>query len=798
MDSRGFPGRGVAGFPVARSQWTRLLLVAVGLVALGGCGGCRRDDAKKLATKKPKEDFELSRLATFPHSIDTVESAIKPGHWTSASLDAVSNNFDFRGELATDPVDLSRSTYRFGTARTVLLPKGQRRGVELPFFIPRDSSARTVGVRLSSRRGGGEVGRGVFPFNRLPAHQFYLCVLARQPDAYSYLRGLPSITPPTHDILDASTNAHYRVLTPPIDQAVPLASYPLCWTSVACLWWDDLDPTLFSQAQQQALVDWLHWGGQLIVSGPATLDLLRGCFLEPWLPAESHGSRTWSQDELQPLDTVWSGRELPLRPTEPWSGVMLSPRPAARVIVGSPEAPLVVEGSVGRGRIVVSAFHLAQRELVAWSGLDGFVHACLLRRPPRTFFTSDDALVTWRWADEPTALHAHGHPNRVSRLAYFTRDENGPDGSPLQQQLDDLNLPPVNADVVDGPGVAGWTDQGPAANSARAALREASGISIPDAGFVARTLGWYLLCLVPLNWALFRLLRRLEWAWAMVPVLAVVFAFLVTRFAQLDMGFVRAQTEVNVVELQGGYRRAHVTRYASLYSSLTTNYDITFDDAGAAVMPFSAAGNDFVLRDQARWLAEYRREERLHLRGFTVASNSIGMLHGEHHLDLGGGLELSGTGDELHNRTEIDLEGLGLAGPRGWAWVDRMVANSQSRLTWTSWPETSGVPLYQVFAQHWDRSPTTRQSVASGEFNVRRLVELAHLTRPSQETRLVAWSTAPVAGMSVAPEASQRRQVSVVLAHLDQPPLRLPTRDALAEWELTLAKPDRVVEEAKP
>ena len=32
--------------------------------------------------------------------------------------------------------------------------------------------------------------------------------------------------------------------------------------------WDDLEPDRLSLDQRQALIDWLHWGGQLIVSGP--------------------------------------------------------------------------------------------------------------------------------------------------------------------------------------------------------------------------------------------------------------------------------------------------------------------------------------------------------------------------------------------------------------------------------------------------------------------------------------------------------------------------------------------------
>ncbi len=46
-------------------------------------------------------------------------------------------------------------------------------------------------------------------------------------------------------------------------------------------------------------MDWLHWGGQLMVNGPDSLDLLKGSFLEPYLPATSGGSRKISAGDLR-------------------------------------------------------------------------------------------------------------------------------------------------------------------------------------------------------------------------------------------------------------------------------------------------------------------------------------------------------------------------------------------------------------------------------------------------------------------------------------------------------------------
>ena len=66
----------------------------------------------------------------------------------------------------------------------------------------------------------------------------------------------------------------------------------------------------------------------------------------------------------------------------------------------------------------------------------------------------------------------------------------------------------------------------------------------------------YLVVLVPLNWALFWLLGRVEWAWIAAPLIAVACAVAVVWLAQLDIGFARAHTGIAVVELQSGYPRA--------------------------------------------------------------------------------------------------------------------------------------------------------------------------------------------------------------------------------------------------
>ncbi len=139
-----------------------------------------------------------------------------------------------------------------------------------------------------------------------------------------------------------------------------------------------------------------------------------------------------------------------------------------------------------------------------------------------------------------------------------------------------------------GPGIAAWNDASAVSMAARDALGSAAGIDIPPAAFVGWMLAGYLAILVPANWALFRMLGRVEWAWIAVPVIALAGAAIVTKAANLNIGFARSQNEIDMLELQANYPRGHLTRYAALYTSLSTTYDVHFPDPYAAVQPFVA------------------------------------------------------------------------------------------------------------------------------------------------------------------------------------------------------------------
>ena len=198
---------------------------------------------------------------------------------------------------------------------------------------------------------------------------------------------LDSVRPPyEYTLANVDDICYYRVLLPSTAAPLALPAQPLCWTNLAYLVWDDILPKSLTPEQQQALVAWLHWGGGLIVSGPDSLDKLRGSFLEPYLPATGGAAGPIDEAALQAWGDGWT---LPTdesrRPgsNRPWSGVALEKHPAGEFLPGT--GNLVAERRIGRGRVVVTAFRLSEPDLITWRSYDGFFHTGLLRRPPRNF-----------------------------------------------------------------------------------------------------------------------------------------------------------------------------------------------------------------------------------------------------------------------------------------------------------------------------------------------------------------------------------------------------------------------------
>ena len=460
--------------------------------------------------KKTKPDFEIGQLtpqlSPLVNDLETdgPQRLIKPGHWTSTVQPMKANYDDFVGRSTVKIVDekdkpltITNTPFSLSFSRPVLLAKGRKKFVEGEMLIPGDVAKPRGQWRLEHRDSYSPIQPKSFPLGKMPSYQYFFVVLAKEPGRYGFLKVTDAVLAPWEGEDGVPSERHYQVLLVDATKQLPLSSNALTWTSLAYLIWDEVDPSHLSPGQQQALVDWLHWGGRLIINGPDSLDTLRGSFLDEYLPADSDGSRSVTAATLKPWNEYWTqrtdGKNIePLVPTTPWSAIRLRLREDASEIVDT--AKLFCERSVGQGSILVSGMQLAERDLVNWPGFDSFLNAAILRRPRRQFTEGPYGGMQTNWADyHKRRLDAH----LITGLRYFARDAATKANwrrDDSEQQAENArgnnsglfgigqrayaagtygNDDPIFRTVVDRPGGIGeWSDFSPVSNAARDVLSQ--------------------------------------------------------------------------------------------------------------------------------------------------------------------------------------------------------------------------------------------------------------------------------------------------------------------------------------
>jgi hypothetical protein len=107
-------------------------------------------------------------------------------------------------------------------------------------------------------------------------------------------------------------------------------------------------------------------------------------------------------------------------------------------------------------------------------------------------------------------------------------------------------------------------------------LRSLVQAELPSAWFIAGFLGLYILLVVPLNYLVFRRFRRLEWAWLMVPVWAVVFTVAAYHIGAIYQKGTVSLNALSVIEAFPSSTRGRATSFVSVYSPVRRWYDVRF------------------------------------------------------------------------------------------------------------------------------------------------------------------------------------------------------------------------------
>ncbi len=789
------------------------------------------DEEAKRKEAKTKPPFEIFRSQIAPFDILPY---VKPNHWSTLSLELRSNLANYEGSLQSAPVTLRGQPQSVTFKRDARLIKEQRSRLSMQVFLPR--IPRELGLELIRPDQIRADETTVANLRVLEPHQMLVVILSRKAnDSYAKWTNLRAFMPTSSadDALSAERQRYYRLVLPQEPDKPVLSPHPLTWTVISHVIWDGLEPELLSPAQQSAMLDWIHWGGQLVLVGGAgpNFAALRESFLGPYLPADLSGSNSQlSEADLRPLAQAYPPvTKLPdpeepqpepsslkdayelfgKRYTAPVSIIPasnrpvfltgLDPKPGSTVLplgAAGDKLILAVESRVGRGRIQMLGINPTDPAFIAWPGIDTFVRRFLLRRPEEPMVR---ALTRRDGGLEPPRYQALSGQD-LSWVRYLSRDlgssivppSNNPDPlvgtSPgpilpatnltrgpvgarvsgmgfTSTRVSDLPPPPPSRPVGD------WVDDAPLPRLCRDMLEEASGLSIPSSTFVFRVILAYLLALVPLNWLVCRyLLGRKEWAWAVIPVLSMGFAIGVERAASFDLGFEAACDEIDILEIQGEYPRAHLTRFGSIYSSSRVQFAITYpDESTALALPFDSGRS---LRGEDIIDSTFQTQPVPSLSQFRVQPRSYSMFRAEQMWAMDGSIRLTldASTRSIINESEIDLHDAVLLDGSDQTFVLGDIAKGASVVIGT---ESKSFP-----------SSTS----AKGPLQPDQIIKLIHdqkLSRPEEQgtLRLIAWSPGTRAGQEILPALDRSRGFTLVVANLSHglpPSPDGPQFDALA------------------
>jgi hypothetical protein len=775
---------------------------------------------KKLEKDKSRASFEFFRSQVAPFDVLPL---LKPHQWSTVWLEVRANYENYDGSLQFLPVPLVGMPQEVVYAREARLVKEQRARLGMQVMLPRVPKEKELNVELLQPGAIRYDELWQVPVRLLPPAQMLVVVLSKESaNQYASWSRLPSTVPAGSDREDPATldlQRYYHMVLPEEADKPFLSPQPLTWAPISHIIWDGLPPDSLSVSHQQALLDWLHWGGQLVLIGGAgpTFSIFRESFLGDYLPADPTGENALlGEAELKPLAEAYPPSVLPTLPLEqdranpratpmpepfmptgrPYQRAAPIQPPKGRPIFvtglrrhpGSSTIPLgegsphllAVEARVGRGRVTMLTINPTDPSLVSWPGLDTLIRRVVFRRPeeaasgpsfsgpgqgPQPDAQLEGPDLSWyRITSRDAGAEADAKRIRASQAARSAPQPTNPYGPPSAsaQPVNQGSLTSSAEEAALGrAGVAEWRDTTALPRLCRDILEKASGITVPSSQFVLKVILAYILAVVPLNWLVCRLLlNRREWAWVVVPLLALGFAIGVERVAAYDMGYDSACDEIDLLEVQGAYTRAHLSRFAALYTTGRAKYAIAYpNEPTALALPFN---NERSIGGEDVSTAVWQSYPVPALQNFSVQPRSLAMFRGEQMLGISGPivLEEDQTGRKIVNRSDLELRDAVLVdfpgpGKRLESYLGTIAPGAAVEL---GGKQPGPVPDRALGHEGPDPAPLLAELRTTWE------------DRPENygELRLVAWMPQPVGGQIFEPALDRHRGMTAVLVHLRQ------------------------------
>lgn len=379
----------------------------------------------------------------------------------------------------------------------------------------------------------------------------------------------------------------------------------------------DFPHSALSPQQIEALRGYVQGGGTLIVMGGANAARLASSPLKDLWPIVPTSSAPASAGEV--ADIVSRFVPNPQNGADRLGGSPVvvtrgAPLPGAKLEEGTPEAPLFTTKDVGAGRVLFLAYDPSQPPFKGWSGQGRLWGDLFLKKARVRSLETVDADFLFTNGMMPTTPYASsGYP--VVRF--------GQQDAPLSltgQLLDSVSKAPQ--------------------------------LRMPPVSRIAWFLALYVFFLVPLNYAVLRLIDRRELAWVTIPVIVVAFSVWAYTEALSIRGKAILTRQMDIVQSTVGSNSGRVDTLFWLFSPRTTSYDISSGGRDAALDDFAGKSGG----EQGAFSIEQPLDgSSFHLNAAPLriwtdrafASQSLG--------DLGQGVTFQGQ--SLRNNTGTDLYG---------------------------------------------------------------------------------------------------------------------------------------------
>lgn len=767
--------------------WLLLLLVLV-----SGCRGCSKNNQTQQAPEKKKSRLVSDELRTLPYSKEIVGNSVKPGHWyqTRQKLKANQNDESLTATLYqidgnSNPTTVRNLGIPLQFNRDISLAKGQEKTIELkllqtdwPFesMEPTNTTGKSnklsIFMRYSQRGLGAPVIDEEFLLRPLKDYQYDMLVLSRNTPQHIFWRGLDCIVWPQAINDESSRIAPHRVIDiaeEDLGQSIP--NQLMTMTSISHMVINDVSLNTLPEDHQKAILDWLYFGGTIIINGPDAIAGIESSILKTYAPIQQTSSTTLTQGQIDKLNDTNSWR-IRYAKTPSKDAVAFKPSESISILQGQLAEDsswitdlegLVAERLVGQGRIVMTSFPMNHTALVNWPSYSALIQNAILRKPARRVNLEPEFQLVY----DESSSGRETDPKLTTRLRLWARDLVGSSSSAPKESMANPSS------KVSSYGA--WNSESLVTNTSSNYLKKLSGINVPNLSTILKWLLGYLIVLVPMNWLVFRLLGRLELAWLAAPLIAIAGVFVIARAVQLDVGFSRSQTSLQFIELHNRYPRGLLSSHHALYSSLTTNYKIVYPEGEGIVCPMPQPRQRSLL--SAGGLLPYKiaDEKGTGFQSFPVLSNTIGLVQSEEVVSLTGAISwtidqdarsFQVTNDSQSIIRDVILEGSDDSGAKLRAVVGTLEPGEQKKGTLDQ-PVDSDL--------NWDiQLPTGGKSGQDfDKLALEQNLKLIFKNYPIQHGEWIAmgWTESPLSKLQIAPSTAQTRSATLVLMHAKTAPL---------------------------